>query len=196
MKIPLGGKYGQGKYAEIDDDLAPLLEGYCAWRANRTGYVCGDRRITSANKKPRYVLLHRIVAGVLDEPRVEVDHIDNDPLNCRLSNLQLGVKTSKAFKRLQAIKQKKGATRADKASKYPGVAWHKRHRKWEVRMVSDSGKNEFLGSFDDEEEAAAVYKAKLDEEIPRLQAQAEHDFNRMIVGDVLGDIVDSIVAKF
>lgn len=42
------------------------------------------------------------------------------------------------------------------ASKYKGVSWHKNHKKWEAGIMVDK-KRKFLGSFDDEIEAARAY---------------------------------------
>jgi hypothetical protein len=43
-----------------------------------------------------------------------------------------------------------------KTSKYPGVSWHAGNKKWYVRICQNR-KKQYLGSFDDEHEAARAY---------------------------------------
>jgi hypothetical protein len=43
-----------------------------------------------------------------------------------------------------------------KRSKYRGVSWHKSNSKW-LAYIKHTGKSQYLGSFDDEEEAARAY---------------------------------------
>jgi outer membrane protein assembly factor BamD (BamD/ComL family) len=42
------------------------------------------------------------------------------------------------------------------SSKYKGVAWHKRHKKWNAQ-IQINGKQKHLGYFTSEEEAALAY---------------------------------------
>jgi hypothetical protein len=50
----------------------------------------------------------------------------------------------------------KGESEFRKSSKYRGVSWYKRDKKWEANINYD-GKKQNLGSFEDEEEAAKAY---------------------------------------
>jgi hypothetical protein len=83
--------------------------------------------------------------------KLVVDHINNNPLDNRLENLQI------ITNRENASKDRKNGT-----SKYTGVSWDKERNKWTVRFKIN-GKNLFLGYFLNEEEASEVYNNKLKE---------------------------------
>lgn len=78
-----------------------------------------------------------------------VDHIDNNPLNNKLSNLQI-------------ISQRKNTSKDKKrgSSKYVGVSWDKNRKYWRVNIFYNN-KNYKLGSFYLEEKAANVYQEAL-----------------------------------
>lgn len=77
-----------------------------------------------------------------------VDHIDNNPLNNRLYNLQL------VTARHNVSKDRSGS------SKYTGVCWHKLKNKW-ISSITINGETKHLGYFDNEEEASEYYQAAL-----------------------------------
>lgn len=77
-----------------------------------------------------------------------VDHIDNNPLNNTVNNLQV------ITKRENSSKDKKGI------SKYTGVTFNKKSNKWRSQIWIN-GKNKTLGSFDDELEAHRAYQKEL-----------------------------------
>ena len=59
----------------------------------------------------------------------------------------------------QAVKQKKDVSKVpnvNRPSKYVGVSWNKREKKWQVRIQID-GKMRGLGYDHDEKEAARIY---------------------------------------
>jgi hypothetical protein len=56
----------------------------------------------------------------------------------------------------QASGQPQLRAQGTKSSKYTGVSWHQAHNKWQV-MITDEGRNSFVGEFDDEIEAAYAY---------------------------------------
>lgn len=83
--------------------------------------------------------------------KIVVDHIDNNPLNNKLENLQL-------------ISQRENSTKNIKRgkSKYIGVYWHKQRSKWGARiMINKNYKS--LGLFKTELEAHNAYQNKLSE---------------------------------
>jgi hypothetical protein len=82
--------------------------------------------------------------------KLVVDHIDNNPLNDRLYNLQV------ITHRQNCSKDKKGT------SKYTGVTWEKRINKWKAHIRINS-KLKYLGYFTDELKAANAYKKALEE---------------------------------
>ena len=77
-----------------------------------------------------------------------VDHIDNDPLNNNLKNLQI------ISSRVNSSKDRNGT------SKYVGVSYDFNRRKWSARL-KHNGKYLFLGRFNDEYEAHLAYQNKL-----------------------------------
>ena len=83
--------------------------------------------------------------------KLVVDHINNDPLDNRVENLQI------ITHRHNLSKDKK-----NKKSKYTGVSWHKGNKKW-VAMIDVNGKSTYLGLFTDEHEAYLAYQNKLKE---------------------------------
>jgi hypothetical protein len=81
-----------------------------------------------------------------------VDHIDNNPLNNNVNNLQV------ITKRKNSSKDRKGI------SKYTGVTFNKKSNKWRSQIWID-GKNKTLGSFDDELEAHRAYQKELQQHL-------------------------------
>ena len=82
--------------------------------------------------------------------KIVVDHINNDPFDNRVENLQL------ISNRENLSKDKKGT------SKYTGVSWNKNSKKW-VSQIHINGKKIHLGYFENEIDAANAYKNKLHE---------------------------------
>lgn len=80
---------------------------------------------------------------------IVVDHINNNPLDNRLENLQL------ITSRENSSKDKKGGS-----SKYIGVRWHKSNKKWQSSIYIN-GKREYLGYFTNELEAHTAYQIRL-----------------------------------
>lgn len=80
--------------------------------------------------------------------KIVVDHIDNNPLNNRVDNLQL------ISARLNVSKDRKGT------SKFTGVTWDKSRGKW-ICYINIGGKNKYLGRFDDELKASKAYQDNL-----------------------------------
>ena len=82
--------------------------------------------------------------------KLVVDHIDNNPSNNRLYNLQV------ITQRQNSSKDKKGT------SKYVGVSWSKSKKKW-VSQITLNKKVKHLGYFTNELEAANAYEKALKE---------------------------------
>ena len=115
---------------------------------NNTGYLQVTLRI---NNKNNMFLLHRLIyQAFIDRllPNLQIDHIDNNPLNNCIDNLQ------QVTNRENCSKDKKGV------SKYTGVSWNKNNNKWQVKIYIKK-KLLHLGLFTDELEAAEAYQNKL-----------------------------------
>lgn len=100
--------------------------------------------------------VHRLVAAAflgLDFENVKsiVDHIDNNPLNNHVSNLQVTT---------QRNNTSKDRFRQDYTSSYIGVSWSSYHSRW-LAQILINGKVEFLGLHRNEEDAAQAYQNKL-----------------------------------
>ena len=77
--------------------------------------------------------------------KLVVDHIDNNPSNNNVNNLQI------ITHRENCSKDKRNGT-----SKYVGVSWSKGMKKWTVN-IAFKGKIKHLGYFEDELEASEKY---------------------------------------
>ena len=103
-------------------------------------------------------MAHRVVwclAHKSDVPEgYSVDHIDNDPSNNDISNLQI------VSHRHNLSKDRKGS------SSFHGVYWYKAYGKWYAR-IRVQGKRKSLGYYEDEEDAALAYNAALLEAVDR-----------------------------
>lgn len=79
---------------------------------------------------------------------MQVDHINGDTLDNRLSNLRILTGAE------NAINRKKNA---NNSSGHKGVSWNKRLKKWHSQIRFD-GKRFHLGFFNDVESAAQAYR--------------------------------------
>jgi hypothetical protein len=110
----------------------------------------------SLNNKGKIFTVHQLMAITFlnHKPcgnRLVVDHINNNPLDNRIDNLQI------VSARENTSKDKKGYS-----SKYVGVSWHKAAKKWVSHIVIDN-KKEYLGLFKKELDAANAYAERLNE---------------------------------
>ena len=107
------------------------------------------------NNKRKTFKIHKLVAieflnHIPCGYKEVVDHIDNNPLNNKVDNLQL------ISARENTSKDKKGG-----ASKYTGVCWAKQKNKWKSSIYIKS-KLIYLGLFINEEEAHLKYQLALE----------------------------------
>lgn len=115
-----------------------------------TGYL---RVVLCKEGKRKDMKVHQLVAIAFlgHKPngyKIVVDHIDNNPLNNKLSNLQI------ISNREDCSKDKKGT------SKYTGVNWHTNNQKW-IAKITIKGKKKHLGYFSDELLAHKAYQTAL-----------------------------------
>jgi len=139
-KIPLT----RGQFAKVDpEDYLWLsqLRWYCH-KGARTYYAV--RQSKTENSKI-LIYMHRVIANT--PGHMVCDHINHNGLDNRKENL-----------RNCTIKQNiaNSRPRRNSTSKYKGVAWSKRRKKWFVSIQTD-GKTIHLGYFEDEDEAGRAY---------------------------------------
>ena len=86
-------------------------------------------------------------------PKDQIDHINNVRNDNRIVNLREATHAqNQANQKIQV-----GGT-----SQYKGVCWHKKHKKWQARVMVNY-KRIYLGYYDNEKEAALAYnKAALE----------------------------------
>lgn len=141
----IGECFGGEKY-KIDIDDYDLVSQY-VWHVDTNGYV-----ITKADG--RVIKQHRLVMGVLDDNRYEVDHIEHDTLDNRKSKLRLADRSLNCFNRRLGKENRSGVI---------GVYWMKSAKKW-AAQISKNGKKHYLGVFDSIEDAT-VARAKAEREL-------------------------------
>ena len=131
----------KGLKTTIDDRDVWILEGN-KWVAS--GNTDKERFYAVRGKGKTRVSLHRVL---LDAPKgMQVDHIDGDTLNNRRNNLRLCTSQQNTF----------NSKKKTSASKYKGVWYNKRLKKWTSRLMIN-GKNLYFGLFDTEEGAGIAY---------------------------------------
>lgn len=132
----------KGRYAIIDaadfDRVA---------RFNWCASVSGNRAYAYGWMNGRRVSLHRFLANA--PQGMVVDHIDHNGLNDRRSNL-----------RICTVRQNLYNSRPwGKSSRFKGVCWNRHAKRW-VACIWLHGRNQYLGQFTDEIEAARAYDRK------------------------------------
>lgn len=113
--------------------------------SNKQGYES-----ISCNSKRIYV--HQLVAIAFLNHKPNgmtkvVDHINGNVSDNRVENL-----------RVVSIRENANNRHHSKSSKFVGVNWHKRSKKWQSK-IKYQGKQYTLGMFDDEKEAALAYQS-------------------------------------
>lgn len=139
-------KLTQGKVALVDDgDFEHISQfNWGAYRDRNTWYAKRDDFSTG---KKRTIRLHREVMKVNDTPGILIDHVDRNGLNCQKNNLRHCSKS-----------QNNANRRSAGTSKYLGVSWKKRQKKWESN-IRINGTPKHLGCFNEEVDAAKAYDA-------------------------------------
>jgi len=141
-RIPLT----QGKYAIVDPEDFTRLNKH-KWHANKaknTYYAV--RRIHIARSKWKHIKMHR---EILRPPaHLYVDHINHNGLDNRKANLRPATCRQNSYNRIHF--------RKNPSSKYKGVSFKKRTKKW-TAQIRYNGKTKFIGSYENEIEAAKAY---------------------------------------
>ncbi len=96
-------------------------------------------------QRPPMIFMHHMIMGKPPEGMVN-DHEDGNGLNNQRYNLR------HVTVRQNGQNMKHGS----RSSKYPGVCWHKKDKKW-VALIRINGPQKWLGSFENEIDAYNAY---------------------------------------
>jgi len=132
--------------AIVDDADFEWLNSYSWSAVPRYRTSSAVRKGRAGTGEPRTVAMHRQILGF--PTGFQIDHINGNALDNRRGNLRLAVAQTNSFNR---PKPKVAST-----SKFKGVLQRKGKTTWEARVKYDD-KAIHLGTFADEEDAAAAY---------------------------------------
>lgn len=155
VEIPLG----KGFVALIDDSDWGLASQHTWYlRVNRTTHherLYAMAYVGTSRQDNRHAYLHQVLMGY---PSVDIDHRDNNGLNCQRSNMRLATRS-----------QNNGNSRKSpgRSSRFKGVVWDRERNKWRAQ-IGRSDKNlkkvtVYIGLFRDEVGAAQAYNFAADE---------------------------------
>lgn len=150
----LSGEYGigydsNGRSFTFDLEDYDLIKDYC-WLVHNSTPDCYNPKyyaVTNVWNDPKRngIRMHRLIMGVLDDPKAIIDHIDGDGCNNRKSNLRICTTMENSWNT---------KPQTDTASKYKGVARHR--EKWCAKITKNKQVYR-LGVFETEIEAAIAY---------------------------------------
>ncbi len=153
-KIQLHGKYSHLDCL-IDDEDYDLVNQY-KWYGHKNQRGKTIYAVTFKGLK-----MHRLVLGLEFGDKREGDHEDHNGLNNQKSNLRIVTGQQNSFNR-----------QPNSNSKYKGVCYHKRDKRWQSQIKVD-GVIHFLGNFDTKIQAAERYN---EEAIKRFGQYAHLNF--------------------
>ena len=139
-------RLAQPRYAKVDPADYKRLRGY-EW-SSRKGGRCFYALRYEAGKRGNDVLIS-MHQDIIEVPEgMIIDHINHDGMDNRGANLRAATRSQNTCHR----RKRAGATQ----SKYKGIHWKKRNRKWQA-MITVQSKRIYLGHFRDEIDAAKAY---------------------------------------
>ncbi len=146
----------QGKFAIVDGENFNQLSKY-KWhivKARNTFYAARaiNHKTSNGKYKCETIYMHRFILGA--KKGQHTDHKNHNGLDNRCCNIRLCTHRQNQYNR-KLIK-------IPTSSKYKGISWKKRDRKWEAR-IGFNYKTIFLGCYDNEIEAAKAYDKKAKE---------------------------------
>lgn len=130
----------------VSDDDYELVSQY-RWHPhkNHRGRTFYGHTNVKVDGKQTTVQMHRLIMGF---PDYQVDHQNGNGLDCQRHNLRKANDSQN--------KANKAKPRGQYSSVWKGVTWHKRAGKWQAKLQAN-GKQNYLGLFSDEVEAAKAY---------------------------------------
>lgn len=137
----------QGKVALVDDEDFDILNRY-KWYAyqEKSGHWYVKRTPSINGKRVPEQKMHRVILGLQPGDKIQTDHINHNGLDNRRENLRKCTHAENQYN--QRIRQH--------SSRYKGVSWDERRGKW-IAQIRINGGNEYLGCFNDEDNAAKAY---------------------------------------
>jgi hypothetical protein len=150
--VPLtAGLRPMGRFAMVDEADYELVSAY-RWGVTegvrRSGSTCGPYAVVhvrGSDGKRLWIGMHRLITGW-----PQTDHINRYGLDNRRDNLRPATTTENSRNR--------GPIYGGHSSRFKGVIWRKRERKWQAR-IGVAGVQRNLGLYVDEKAAALAYDA-------------------------------------
>ena len=139
----------QGQFTLVDDKDYEKLSKHKWYAIKKNNAFYAVRNIVKDNNKRTMLLLHREILNITDRDII-TDHIDHNGLNNKQSNLR------------KATWSENNANRRpteNSSSKYLGVGFVKKSKKWICQIQKDK-KLIYIGTFDNENDAAMAYNKK------------------------------------
>jgi len=136
----------KGQTTLVDDEDFEYLNQFrwSAYRARDNDSFYALRSYRDDQGKRINVSMHRVI---MDAPKgMDVDHKDRDGLNNQRANLRVCTRSQNQLNTFG-----KGNSR----SAYKCVDWHKRNKKWRVRVLKEGTRKE-IGYFETELEAGII----------------------------------------
>lgn len=146
-RVPIGSGKRVGMEAIVDADLLPLVQGACCCWSETKDWAF----VSYTRGEVKGVPLRRLVLGVDDE-RINVRHVNGDPLDCRRANLV----TRTVGQRVRSARKRKATNGQPCTSRFKGVFWETWTNKWRACISCGDIKRK-LGRFHDEIAAAQAY---------------------------------------
>jgi hypothetical protein len=141
----------RGQFALVDDEDYDWLTQWKWYASKESKYTFYATRMSRIGSRRISLKMH---SALMCPPYgMEVDHVDGNGLNNQRGNLRVCTRTENCQNR----RPRSGGT-----SKYKGVHWGRREKKW-IAKIHLNGKEIYLGRSVDEDEAASIYDTKAKE---------------------------------
>lgn len=151
--VPLHGKIAAGRVARVDDGDYDLVMQY-RWHViervrpgRRTHGPYAAAGIWDGERN-RHILMHKLLTGY-----PQTDHRNHDGLDNQRHNLRPATDPQNHANERKPLAYGGKPT----SSRFKGVCWSKRERKWQARIRVGNGKRLDLGMFKSEIDAARAY---------------------------------------
>ena len=141
----------KNKIAIVDDEDYEYLNQF-KWTAQKGWSTWYAKRASKKDGRHNTILMHRSLLNVTDKS-ILVDHINQNGLDCRRSNLRLANKTQNSVN---------SKIRIDNSTGYKGVSYDEKRRSF-YACIYISGKTKSLGRYKTAGEASEAYEAKAKE---------------------------------